>query len=137
MRTFITCMLVVLLGINTGCSGRDSEPVNSQNSQNTVGQSQSSPPETPAPITFDDPKRAATDALANLRHLLAEGQNFREMGFDSLEQLDQATLGEPASVYTVGLDDLREYSPRADPQSLLIDSKRVVFPVVVNTEGVV
>jgi hypothetical protein len=135
MRMLIFCLLVVLLEINTGCSGGDSATMNSQNSQNDAAQSRASPAETAETITFDDPRLAATNALADLRHLLTEGQNFRDMGFDNLEQLDQARLGEPASVYTVGLDDLREYGPGSDPQALLIDTKRMVFPVVVDGSG--
>lgn len=134
MRTFIICMIVVLLEVSTGCSGGGPGSVNSQNSQNTTAQSQSTPQETAEP-SFDDPRQAAASALSNLKHLLSEGKNFREMGFDSLEQLDQATLGQPASVYAVGLNDLREYAPGSDPQALLIDTKRVVFPVVVAGTG--
>lgn len=135
MRMPIFCLLVLLLEINTACSGGDPATMTSQNSQNNVVQSQASPAEMADAITFDDPRLAATNALASLKHLLTEGQNFRDMGFDNLEQLDQARLGEPASVYTVGLDDLRDYTPSSDPQALLIDTKRMVFPVVVDGSG--
>lgn len=133
MRIFIIFVIAVLVVMQTACSNGDSAASSSQNSQNNTAQSQPSP--TSEVKEFDDPRQAATNALSNLKHLLTEGQNFREMGFDNLEQLDRVSLGEPAAVYAVGLDALREYNPSGDPKSLLIDVKRIVFPVVADGNG--
>ena len=135
MRIFIFFTIVILLEVHIACSGKDSAAVSGQGSQNNASQSQSTPASTADATGFDDPRSAATDALSTLKPLLTEGKNFKEMGFDSLEQIDRASLGEPASVFAVGLDQLRDYSPSSDPQSLLIDTKRMVFPVVADGSG--
>src|SRR4030095_1880262 len=124
MRISMILGIVVLLGILTACSGRNSATVSSQDAQNRSGSSQPSPASTADSKEFEDPKVAATNALSKLKQLLMEGQNFREMGFANLEQVDRASLGDPASLYVVGLDQLRDYGPANDPRSLLVDAKR-------------
>jgi len=135
MRTLFSCVIVVVLGIHASCSSENSAAVNNQEPINTATKS---PPESTSvatPAEFNEPKTAAIDALSKLRQLLAAGENFREMGFDNLEQVDRASLSEPATVYTVGLDQLRNYTVGSNPQDLLIDTKRMVFPVVADGSG--
>ena len=134
MRLFFICLIVVLLEIHAACSGGDSARVSSD-SQNKTVPSQPSPALTADRTEFADPTQAATSALSNLKQLLTAGENFREMGFDDLEQVNRASLSDPASVYTVGLDQLRNYTPGSDPRSLLVDTKRMVFPVVADGSG--
>jgi len=135
MRTLFSCVIVVVLGIHASCSSGNSAAVNSQDPNNTAAKSQPDQTSVAAPAEFNEPKMAAIDALSKLRQLLATGENFREMGFDNLEQVDRASLSEPATVYTVGLDQLRNYAAGSNPQDLLIDTKRMVFPVVADGNG--
>jgi hypothetical protein len=43
----------------------------------------------------------------------------------------QATLGEPLQVYRVQLDALRAFTGKTDPETLLVDIRRSLFPVKV------
>ncbi len=124
----------LLLLVQIGCStpGNGSGSAGSSAPQANMNSQQ---PYIPAQAGFDDPKVAATNALANLRKVLAAGQNSREMGFDSIEQVDTASLGEPIQLYTVGIDQLSEYVPTKDPQSLLVDTHRLLYPVIANGRG--
>ncbi len=135
MRILLSCVIVVVLGIHASCSSGNSAEVNSPDPTNTAAKSQPAPTSVAATAEFNEPKMAAIDALSKLRQLLTASENFREMGFDNLEQVDRASLSEPATVYAVGLDQLRNYTVGSNPQDLLIDTKRMVFPVVADGNG--
>jgi hypothetical protein len=75
----------------------------------------------------------AEKALKQLREL-ATKENFRSMGFDSLEELPAAELGRPLPVLIVRLDELREYKPKGDPYKLLHPIPKVVYGVNVKGE---
>jgi hypothetical protein len=134
MRIFIFSVILFLFGIHTACSSEDLKTVGGPGTPK-IEQLQPSPALTADVAEFDEPKLAAINALSRLKHLLTVGQNFQEMGFDNLEQLDRASLSEPASVYAVGIDQLRNFNPGSDPQSLLVDTNRMVFPVVADGTG--
>src|SRR5438046_2803005 len=102
MRIFIFFIIVIVLEVHIACSGRDSAAVSGEGSQNNANQSHVAPTSTADASGHDDPKSAAMDALSTLKPLLTEGKNFKEMGFDNLEQIDRANLGESASIYAVG-----------------------------------
>jgi hypothetical protein len=74
------------------------------------------------------PDEAAEVWLGIFRETVNE-ENFKALGFLSLEEVEQTKLGAPMTVFMVGLDSLREYQPRSDPEKLLIDIGRVIYPV--------
>ena len=81
-----------------------------------------------------DPRAAATEGLQSFRSLVDE-QNFRDLGFESQDEVTSATLGEPVSVYLVRLDQLREFQPEADPNKLLTATSEMIFPVLVKDQA--
>jgi len=75
-----------------------------------------------------DPRAAAMEGLQAFRGLVDEN-NFRELGFESREELGGATLGEPIRVFLVRLDRLKEFQATSDPRGLLTDTRQLIFPV--------
>jgi hypothetical protein len=75
----------------------------------------------------------AEKALKQLREL-ATKENFKSMGFESLEELPTAELGRPLPVLIVRLDELREYKPGGDAYKLLHPLPKVVYGVNVRGE---
>jgi len=69
--------------------------------------------------------------LTTLRKLTTE-ETFRDLGFESVNEAERATLGEPIQFFYVRLDQLREFKPEDDPNELLIDAKRYLYPVLVD-----
>jgi hypothetical protein len=74
----------------------------------------------------------AEKALKQLRDL-ATKDNFKSLGFDSLEEVPSAELGRPLPVLIVRLDELREYKAKDDPYKLLHPLPKVVYGV--NVKG--
>jgi hypothetical protein len=75
----------------------------------------------------------AERALKQLREL-ATKENFKSLGFESLEELPSAELGRPLPVLIVRLDELREYKPKGDAYKLLHPIPKVVYGVNVKGE---
>ena len=71
---------------------------------------------------------AAQDGLATLKRVVNAG-NYASLGFTSLDEVRQATLGEPLQVYQVRLDALRAFTRETDPETLLVDIRRNLYPV--------
>jgi hypothetical protein len=74
---------------------------------------------------------AAQHGLATLRQVVNAG-NYASLGFESEAEVRQATLGEPLQVYRVQLDALRAFTARTDPETLLVDIRRSLYPVKVS-----
>ena len=72
----------------------------------------------------------ATKSLATFASLI-NAKNFRQMGFESVEELRSAALGVPLREYLVPLDRLRNYEPSTAPNTLLSDTDLVTYPVKV------
>jgi hypothetical protein len=85
----------------------------------------------PPPPPASNAGQAADAALGVLRQLVTP-QNYRGMGFDSIDQVSRAQLGAPLAVSNIGLDRLKQYQPSADPATLLVPSNEAVYPVVVD-----
>lgn len=85
------------------------------------------------PKTFADAQAAANESLSTFRQLV-NAQNYRELGFDSAEEVANATLGEPIHVLVVSLNQLRQYEPGSDPNQLLTDFNQIHYPVVVGDQ---
>ena len=73
--------------------------------------------ETPKPPS-SQPQQAATDALGVLQKLVND-QNYRAMGFDSVDEVKQAQLGQPLATFNIGLDQLKGYQTGANANSVL------------------
>jgi hypothetical protein len=106
MRVFVVLILGVLL--MTGCSRHQNAP---------------QPP-------AQQPQEAATNALGVLQKLVND-QNYKTMGFQSLDEVKQAQLGQPMEVYNLGLDKLKTYQAGQDPNSMLTPSGETIYPVTV------
>jgi hypothetical protein len=76
-------------------------------------------------------QKAAAEALVRFGQLVS-ADNFLQMGFESLDEIGSAKLGEPMRQFSVWLGDLRKFEPSMDPQQLLSGSDTLVFPVLVN-----
>jgi hypothetical protein len=85
------------------------------------------------PETQPDPQAAATRALDPLRKLVT-AQTYRDLGFDDPSEAASATLGEPIRVSMVRLDALRQYEAGRDPERLLTDAGRVIYPIEVKNQ---
>jgi hypothetical protein len=105
MRAFLLTVCVFLM---MGCSQRKSEP---------------QPP-------AQQPQEAATNAIGVLQKLVNE-QNYKSLGFQSLDEVKQAQLGQPLPVFNLGLDKLKSYQAGQDPNSLLTPSAEAIYPVTV------
>jgi len=79
------------------------------------------------------PDSAATRGLSTLRALTTQ-ENFSEMGFESLAEVSAARIGVPVRTYYVPLDRLKEYQSGMDPNQLLAEMDRVIYPVAVEEQ---
>lgn len=84
-------------------------------------------PQPPSP----QPQEAATSAIGVLQKLVTT-QNFKSLGFDSADQVKQAQLGQPLAVFDMGLDQVKAYKTGTDPNTLLVQSARTIYPVTVD-----
>ena len=86
--------------------------------------------EAPKPPSVQ-PQEAAASAIGVLQKMVT-GQNFKSLGFDSADQVKQAQVGQPLTVFDVGLEQLKAYKQGTDPNSLLVKSARALYPVTVD-----
>jgi hypothetical protein len=76
---------------------------------------------------------AATASLATLAELAAKGPPGRR-GFNSIGEVQFATLATSLPVFMVRLDSLRAYQSGQDTRALLFDKQEVMYPITVNGE---
>jgi len=112
--------ITVLVAAYSGCDRKAS----TQTDANQAAQRQE---------TFGDAQSAATASLAVFRKLV-NNQNYRDLGFESVEEAASATLGTPIPVVFVRLDQLREYREGTDLNSILSQSNQMNFPVMVRDQ---
>ena len=62
---------------------------------------------------------------------LVNAKNFKQLGFESVEEVRSAALDVPLKEYLVTLDGLRKYEPSTAPAALLNDTGQVTYPVKV------
>src|SRR5262245_40076033 len=74
---------------------------------------------------------AAQQGLAALQQLVTP-QNYAGLGFSSLDDVRRAQLASPMPVFRVELDALMSMTPQTSPSTLLVDGRRVLYPVVVD-----
>jgi hypothetical protein len=76
------------------------------------------------------PQDAAENAIGVLQKLVNE-QNYRNLGFQSVEEVKQARLGQPMEIYNIGLERMKDYPAGQDPSKLLTSSAETLYPVTV------
>ena len=78
-------------------------------------------------------EEAANKAITILQKMVTD-QNFRALGFESLDQVKQAQLGAPLQMFDIGLDKLKGYRAGTNADTLLTQSSKTVYPITVNGE---
>jgi len=76
------------------------------------------------------PQEAAINAVSLLRKLVNE-QNYKSLGFETVDEVKQARLGQPMEVYYLGLERMKSYQAGEDPNNLLTPSAELIYPVTV------
>src|SRR5215216_1922619 len=110
----VLIVILVLVGIALALAARGSG-------------SQSEPPTAP------DAQAAAEQGLETFRQIVTP-ENYLALGFQSPEEVKDAQLGQPLGVLRVPLDQLKAFSPDRDPEELLMDENRSIYPVTVKEE---
>jgi hypothetical protein len=87
-------------------------------------------PETPA----RQPQEAASKGLETLQKMITP-ENFKAMGFESLDEVKSAALGAPLELFHVRLDQLREFQSGTDPNQLLTNVGQMIYPVTVQEQS--
>lgn len=93
----------------------------------TAGCSRQNQPQPPA----QQPQEAAINAIAMLRDLVNE-QNYKGLGFQSVDEVKLAQLGQPMEVFNIGLESLKAYKASQNPSTLLALSAETIYPVTVS-----
>lgn len=88
----------------------------------------------PEEVAVEKTRAVASAALPTFRQLVAQQKNYREMGFDSPDEISKASVGDPFQVFMVRLDELSKYNENQDPNGLLHERKQFLYPVVVGNQ---
>ena len=86
----------------------------------------------PAPGQLE---RGASESLVAFKALVTAKQNYREMGFESLAELDRMAPGVPMQVFMVPLDKLQGYQAGMASEPLLVDTRHTLYPVLVDAQA--
>jgi hypothetical protein len=81
-------------------------------------------------VPFQQIQPTAQKSLDTFRSLVTQ-ENYKQMGFDSAEEIRSAILDTPIVDYLVRLDRLKEYLPENNPDSLLTATNQLLYPVLV------
>jgi len=65
---------------------------------------------------------------------LVNSKNFKQMGFESVEEVRSAALEVPLKEYMVPLDRLQKFESSTDPRTLLNDTGQVTYPLKVGEQ---
>jgi hypothetical protein len=74
---------------------------------------------------------AAAQGLETLRALVSE-RNYRGLGFAAPQDARRAHLGEPLAIFRVQLDALKSYRAEENPQNIVVNAHRSLYPVEVD-----
>jgi len=80
---------------------------------------------------------AAAGAQAGLQMLKKSitRDNYKQFGFDSLDEVSRAELGDGVPLFYVKADQLKDYAPGTDTGRLMIPTQRRLYPVIVDGVG--
>ncbi|QNI31501.1 hypothetical protein H7849_20865 [Alloacidobacterium dinghuense] len=76
------------------------------------------------------PQEAAAAAVGVLQKLVNE-QNYKGLGFQTMDEVKQAQLGQPMDVFYLSLERMESYQAGEDLNSLLTSSAEMIYPVMV------
>jgi hypothetical protein len=120
-------IILVAFGVtflcSQGCSRNPTKPDSGNATSGSV-----------APTVFPTPEAAARDALISLETLV-NGSNLTTYGFHSLQEVKDASLGAPEEVMVLPNDALSKLTRTTDVRPLLKQIHRVIYPIVVNGQG--
>jgi hypothetical protein len=120
MRTIISVILSVIVGcLLVSCDGKS--PVAGGAGGDAA----------PQPAPSPNAQAAAGQGLTTFRALISK-DNYKGMGFATVEDVQRATLGEPMKVFRIELDALKRYRAEANANDLLVDAQRSLYPVQVD-----
>lgn len=77
-------------------------------------------------------QQEAANSAMNMLQQLVDEQNYKSLGFQSIDEVRKAQLGQPIEVYSVSLEKLKGYQAGQDPNSLLTPSAETIYPVIVS-----
>jgi hypothetical protein len=80
-------------------------------------------------------ERGASESLVAFKSLVTARQNYKEMGFESMAELDRMVPGVPMQVFMVPLDRLQGYQNGMAPEPLLVDTKHALYPILVDAQA--
>jgi hypothetical protein len=80
-------------------------------------------------------ERGASESLVAFKSLVTARQNYKEMGFESMAELDRMVPGVPMQVFMVPLDQLQGYQSGMAPEPLLVDTKHALYPILVDAQA--
>ena len=89
--------------------------------------------------TYSSPDEAARSSLEILkspgffRDETGGIKRALDLGFESIEEVADATLGAPLPVINVRLDQLSHFQPNDDPKNLVIDPHTIIFPLYIKS----
>jgi hypothetical protein len=81
----------------------------------------------------DESRKPAEAALKQFAKLVNK-DNFKSLGFKSVDEVKKAELGKPLPVLLVRLDELKAYKEKGDAYKLLHPIPRVVYAVLVKDQ---
>ncbi len=76
----------------------------------------------------DAAQQAAAQSLESVQ-ALATDETYRRLGFESMDELSNLTLGAPFPVYFIGLDALKSFGEQQNAETLLAESTKKLYPV--------
>ena len=75
----------------------------------------------------------ASSSFLTLKKLVNK-DNYRTLGFEKMDEVDSAYLGDPIQLFMIRLDKLKDYKSGDMPHSLLDDCETIIYPVLVDEQ---
>lgn len=82
-----------------------------------------------------DPAAAAADEGLRMMRAAITTDNFKQFGFESLEEVKRAQIGIGVPLFYVRADDLKSYAPGTDAGRLMKPTARRLYPITVDGQG--
>ena len=81
----------------------------------------------------DFSRETAKTSISDFKSLVNE-QNYRVLGFNSFAETSEMTLGDPLSIYFIGLTEIKNFTENDDPENLFAKPVETIYPVNVRDE---
>jgi hypothetical protein len=83
--------------------------------------------------SFDELDQVAKNGLEIFKELVTS-ENYKSMGFESLDEVKKIDVVEPFQVFIVRLVDLLEYKSGGDPNEIISGGDEFIYPVTFENE---